>query len=141
MKLTKEGKFFKKQAEQMVEYLDKTLEQIKEMKSGVSGTLFIGSIETVGTALLPQWIAELKKEYSAVKYNLWSGNSDDVIQRLENGLVDVALIREPFDLENFNYINIKYERWIAVLHKDHPLAYEKYNYIKLRELSNEELIV
>lgn len=141
MILTDEGRFLKTRCEQILELIDKTKDQVKEMKYGVSGTLFIGSIETVGTVILPIWLADFKKKYPFVKYNLWSGNSDDVIERLENGLLDIALIREPFDTEKFESIHITNEAWIVLFHKEHQLALKDGNSIELKELRNEELIV
>lgn len=141
MVLTDEGRFLKTKCEQILELIDNTKDQVKEMKYGISGTLFIGSIETVGTVILPVWIADFKKRYHLVKYNLWSGNSDDVIDRLENGLLDIALIREPFDTEKFEAIHITNESWIVLLHKEHPIALKDGNSVNLKYLKEEELIV
>lgn len=139
--ITEEGRFFRQQCEQILSLMDKTKEQLKEMQSGVSGTLFIGAIETVGTYILPQWIADFKVQYPLVKYNLWSGNSDDVIERLEHGILDLALIREPFDREKYDSIPIKKEAWIVLLSNSHPLAGKQSDTIALKELEGEELIV
>ncbi len=139
--ITEEGRFFKRQCEQILALVEKTKEQINEMRSGVSGTLFIGAIETVGNYMLPQWVADFKAQYPRVKYNLWSGNSDDVIARLEQGILDLALVREPFDREKYHSIPIKKEAWVVMLHEKHPLAQMSESAVPLRELRAEELIV
>ncbi len=139
--ITDEGRFLKQQAEQMLALAEKTKEQIAEMETGISGTLYIGSIETVGTIYLPQWISGFKNCYPKVRYNLWSGNSTDVIEKIEKGLLDVALVRAPFDTDKFDSFHILDEKWIVLLNKNHPLAQNGSASVSLNELSNEELLV
>lgn len=139
--ITAEGRFFKQQCEQVSELLAKSCEQVRQMQYGISGTVFIGAIETVGTTLLPGWIAGFKQAYPDVKYNLWSANSDDVIERLERGLLDLALIREPFDAGRFDSLHIKNEEWIALVRTGSPLLENAQDALPLNELAAQPLIV
>lgn len=139
--ITDEGRFLKQQAEQLLGLAQKTKEQIREMESGISGTLYIGSIETVGTLYLPQWISGFKNCYPKVRYNLWSGNSTDVIERIERGLIDLALVRAPFDEEKFDSFPVLDEKWIVLMNKKHPIATSGSEKVSLDELSKEELLV
>lgn len=139
--ITEEGKFLKGQAEQILELVNKTKAQIHDMGEGLTGTLYIGAIETVGTLYLPDWISGFKEEYPNVKYNLWSGNSTDVIERLDRGLLDLALIREPFDTDKYNSMHVVDEEWIVLLNENHPLAKREKQLITLSELASEELMV
>lgn len=138
--ISDEGRFLKQQAQQLLGIVDKTKEQILEMKLGMSGTLYIGSIETTGTIYLPQWIAGFKKKYPKINYNLWSGNSKDVIERLDEGLLDLAFVREPFDQDKYDSFPVIDEEWVVLMNKHHPLA-QSNNYIYLEELEKEELLV
>ena len=139
--ITDEGLFLKQQAEQLLGLAQKTKEQIAEMESGISGTLYIGSIETVGTIYLPQWISGFKNCYPKIRYNLWSGNSTDVIERLERGLIDLALVRAPFDQDKFESFPVLDENWIILMNKKHPLAGNASPCVTLEELAKEELLV
>lgn len=139
--ITDEGRFLKQQAKQLIGLADKTKEQIFEMESGLSGTLYMGSIETIGTIYLPKWIADFKKNYPKVRYNLWSGNSMDVIERLERGLIDLALVRAPFDLDKYDSLHIMDEEWIILINQKHLLAQKETEFVSLEELSKEELLV
>lgn len=139
--ITDAGCFLKQQAEQILDLAEKTREQLAEMESGLSGTLYLGSIETAGTLYLPQWIAGFKKCYPGVRYNLWSGIPNDVIERLERGLIDLALVRTPFDREKFDSYSVLEENWIALMNKEHPLARISNSFVSLEELSHEELLV
>lgn len=139
--ITDEGLFLKQQAEQLLGLAQKTKEQIAEMESGISGTLYIGSIETVGTIYLPQWISGFKNCYPKIRYNLWSGNSTDVIERLERGLIDLALVRAPFDQDKFESFPVLDEKWIVLMNKKHALAGNASPCVTLEELAKEELLV
>lgn len=139
--ITAEGRLFKQQCEQVFELLEKSREQVRQMQNGISGTVFIGAIETVGTTLLPEWIAGFKQAYPNVKYNLWSANSDDVIERLERGLLDLALIREPYDAEKFDALHVKTEQWMALARSGHPLLSSGGTSAALGEIAAYPLIV
>ena len=137
--ITEAGRFFRQQAEQILALADKTAEQVRQIGEGLTGTLYIGSIETAGPALLPKWLEGFKARWPDVRYSLWSGNSDDVIERLEKGLVDVALIREPFNGEKFQSVHILDEPWAALVRKDHALS--NADSLTLAQLAGAELIV
>lgn len=139
--ITDEGRFLKQQAKQLLGFADKTKEQISEMGSGISGTLYIGAIETVGTVYLPQWLAGFKAEYPKVKYNLWSANSTDVIERLERGLLDVALVRAPFDSDKYDSIHVLDEEWVALMSSSHPLSDPSRDAVTFEELAGEDILV
>ncbi len=139
--ITEEGRFLKHQVEQILKLVEKTERQIQEMSTEISGTLFIGVIESVGANFLPEWINVFKKKYSRVKYNIWSANSKDVTERLAKGLVDIAIVREPIDNSNFNAIHLLDEKWAAFFSKDHIFSQKQGDKITLSELSKEELLV
>ena len=139
--ITEEGRFFRQQAAHIVDLMDKTAAQLQDMKHGLSGTLYIGATETMSIAYLPDWLEGFRQKYPDVKYNLWSGNSTDVTERLTRNLLDVALVREPFDTERFASVHLLEERWIAVMNPNHPLAQRQQKSVALEELSKEELLV
>ncbi|MDD3218276.1 MAG: LysR family transcriptional regulator [Lachnospiraceae bacterium] len=141
LKLTEEGLLFKQQAQQILALVEKSTEEVKELKNGLSGTLFLGSVEGYGPRLMSEWIREFQKKYAKVHYNLWNGNSDDVTDRLLKGLCDLAIIAEPYNAESLEAIHIYKEPWVAMIPADNPLAKQKGKSIELEKLSAEELIL
>ncbi|HOO27157.1 MAG TPA: LysR family transcriptional regulator substrate-binding protein, partial [Lachnospiraceae bacterium] len=79
--------------------------------------------------------------YPRVKYSIWNGNSDDVIDRLMNGLCDLAVIMEPYNAEGLNALSVYKEPWVAVIPAKHPLAKQKGTTVALQSLAFEELIL
>lgn len=139
--ITEEGRFLKQQAEQILKLVEKTERQVKEMQSEISGTLFLGSIETIGESILPEWICEFKKQFPEIKYNIWSANSKDVVERLSKGLLDLAVVREPIDETKYSAVHLATENWSAFFNKNHILSQKSSDKISLSELSKEELMV
>ena len=76
-----------------------------------------------------------------MRYNLWNGSSDDVLDRLHKGLADLAVIAAPYDTEHLEGFPVGQELWAAMLHPDHPLAGAEGDSIPLSSLVGEPLIV
>lgn len=139
--ITEEGRFFKRRCEQVLTLVDKSVEQVRQMHGGSGGTLYLGSIQTIATSYLPRWLAGFDKLNPDVRYSLWSANTDDVIDRLEHGLVDLALVRGEVDERRFDSIHIFDEEWIALVHAENPLAAMDTDSVSLERLAEEQLLV
>lgn len=141
LQLTEEGLVLKRRGEQILSLIEKTEEEIREVQNGVSGTLYISSVEGRGPYMAAEWIAEFKKIYPQVSYNIWNGNSDDVVDRVRKGLSDLAILVEPYDAEVLDGIRVCVEPWVAMLLPDNPLAQKEGTTISVKELKDEELII
>lgn len=138
--LTAEGALFQHRCEQILALTEKTTEEIRAMRHGISGTLYIGTVEGRGPIYTAEWIAGFEKLYPNVRYDVWDGNMDDIFSRLQKGLIDVALGMEPYDSEIYDGIPVGREPWAAVIPAGHPLA-DSRKTIRLAELAEAELIV
>ena len=70
--LTEEGMVFKQYALQVLELVEKSAEDIREMKKGLQGTLYLASVEGHAPHLFSRWIAGFHKKHPDVQYNLWN---------------------------------------------------------------------
>lgn len=141
LRLTDEGVLFRQYASRIVSMSDRSIEDIKEMNTGLKGTLYIAGVEGKAPSLIASWISEFSKLYPEVQYSLWNGNSDDVNNRVRKGLCDVAVIMEPFDPQGVHSIPLCSEPWIALFSKDHPLARTKGDAIPLSQLADYDLVI
>ena len=96
--LTDEGVRFRSYANRIVSLADRSVEDIKEMNTGLQGTVYIAEVEGKAPRLTSGYIASFSKLHPNVQFNIWNGNSDEVTARVKNGLADVAVIMEPYDL-------------------------------------------
>ena len=76
-----------------------------------------------------------------MEYNLWNGNSDDVVHRLMNGLCELAIIMEPHNAEGVNALPVYKEPWIAMIPQGHPLAALPGDTIDVQELADYDLLI
>ncbi len=58
---------------------------------------------------------------------LQNGNSDFIIEAIDNGLVDLGFVIEPIDLEKLNFLKMnQLETWGILMKADSPLASKDY---------------
>ncbi len=141
LQLTDEGILFRQYAIRVLELVDQSAEEVREMKHGLHGMLSLATVEGHAPRLLSQWIAEFHEIHPDVQYNLWNGNSDDVSYRISKGICELGIIAEPYNAEGLNAIHVYKEPWIAMIPKNHPLAGLPGDTISLSKLAPYELLL
>lgn len=121
--LTEEGMFLRKRAQEIVELADKTEADFAAGVGSISGDIFIGSGETGAVRYLGRTLYKMRSRYPGIRFHLFSGNGEDVSDRLDKGLIDFALFVGMTDLKKYDYLKLPYHhRWGLILRKDDPLA-------------------
>ncbi|KAB7667141.1 LysR family transcriptional regulator [Bacillus sp. B1-b2] len=121
--LTEEGILLRKRAEEIVHMVGKLEAEFTNMEETISGDVYIGSGETEAMKLIARIVRKLQLSYPNIKFHLYSGNEEDVTDRLNKGLLDFGILIQPADLSKYNYINIPAkDLWGVVMRKDSSLA-------------------
>lgn len=121
--LTVEGILLKQRAEEIISLVEKTESEIMHSDTTISGDIYIGSGETEGIRILAKVIDTCHKEYPKIKFHLYSGNSQDVIEKIENGLIDFGVLIEPADISKYDFIKLPVkDSWGVLMRKDSPIA-------------------
>ncbi len=89
--------------------MEKTRMEIQASGELVAGDLHIGGGETFGMELIAQTVQRLCKRYPLIRVHLYSGNAQDVLERLDNGLLDFGLVIDPADLKKYDYLKLPYQ--------------------------------
>ena len=139
--LTAEGLAFKRRGEQLLTLVDMTKAEISEMQNGISGTLYIGHVDSNGPTLVAEWLASFKRLYPNVTYNLWCGNVDDLTDRLKAGLLDLAITMTPTNYDLLDGFKVFSEDWVAIIPAEDPLAQSEDECITLDRLVENDLII
>ena len=140
MVLTPEGMLLRKRAEEILEMAERTKAEFSSMGSAVAGDVFIGSGETFALKLITDLMAQMREEHPEVHFQVYSGNAEDVMERLEKGLLDFGVLVEPADVSRYNRLRLPVrDTWGLVLRRDHPLAQKKC--IRREDLSGVPLIM
>ena len=137
--LTDEGMILRKRAEELVELAEKTEKEFLKKDDLVVGEIFIGGGETNAMHLVAKVMKEFHQEYPQVKYKVYSGNANDVQERLDKGLLDIGLLTEPVNIEKYDFMRLpQKDRWGILLRSDDPLV-EK-GYVEPKDLANKSIM-
>lgn len=140
VRLTNEGMLLRKRAEDICGLVDKTAAEFQALDEITGGDIHIGCAESAGIRHLARQIKALQAEHPGIKIHLYSGDTADLAQRLEQSLLDFAVIAQPVDLSKYNYLELPgADVWGVVMRKDAPLAQKES--ISLDDLQNQPLLV
>ncbi|HAL18264.1 MAG TPA: hypothetical protein DCO86_01385 [Spirochaetaceae bacterium] len=81
------------------------------------------------------------KLYPEIKFRIMNGNSDELIERLGSGLINLAVITAPHDQTLLNSFKVGEEKMTAFMSLDNPLASNAKDTVDLEELAGQPLIV
>ena len=130
---------FKKRAEEIIDLLKKTESEFSNYTNDIAGEIFIGSGETHGMQFVAKTLKQLHKDFPNIRYNIFSGNGDDVCEKLDNGILDFGILIEPVDVKKYNYLKLPfYDTWGILIKKDCKLA--KLDVIEPKDIVNMPLI-
>ena len=108
---------------------------------GLSGTLCLGSVAGLAPFLAARWLAGFREEYPLVRFEIVNGSSDDIIDQIQRGYIELGLIAAPYDDEHLEGIPVGSEPWCAIMSERNPLAAEPDAPLPLKELAGQPLIV
>ena len=139
IELTDEGALFKKRAEEIIDMVEKTRDEFKSSDKIIAGNIRIGGGETHAIELITKIMRNIQKDYPNIQYHLYSGNSDDVSEKLDKGLLDFGIFIEPAGILKYDYIKIPAkDTWGVLMRKDSKLA--KKRFITKNDLINIPII-
>lgn len=121
--LTRDGMRLRRRAQEIVELMDRTREEFENLDEDISGDVCIGSGETHAMRALARVAIDVRREHPGIRYHLFSGNADDVTERLDRGLLDFGVVIDPADLHKYDFLRIPgSDSWGLLMPADHPLA-------------------
>ncbi len=123
LQLTQEGEYLVQQAEAILNLATLTKEHVLEMRENtMKGMLSICATETCSSSIFPEIIPHFQSQFPQIRYDIWCGSSNDVCDRVEQGISDIGFLRSPFHNSNLESVSLKTEPWIAVVSHEHPLG-------------------
>lgn len=121
--LTEEGLYLRNRAREIVELADKTEEEFRAGSESIAGDVSIGAGETDGMRFLVEVMKGLRETCPALRFHLYSGNSEDVTERLDKGLLDFGLFVGRVELKKYEYLRLPVsDTWGLFMRRDNPLA-------------------
>ena len=122
LQLTEEGRFLQQRGEEILQLVEKTRQQLGQMGPEKHGTVTLCTTEASGTTLLSDLIADFHAVAPNVHFQILAGSGIENRDRLEKNLVDLGVVREPFNLEPYDHLFLQEEPWGILCSRTHPLA-------------------
>ncbi len=137
--LTDEGMLLRNRAEEIVNMVDKLEAEFSSMEETIGGDIYIGGGETEAMKHIARVAKDVQLRYPNIRYHLYSGNEEDITERLDKGLLDFGILIQPADISKYNYLNIPAKDvWGVVMRRDSSLALKES--IQAADLLNAPLI-
>lgn len=141
IRLTEAGQLLRKRAEQILGLVDDTVKDLTELNSGLTGSLRIGTVTTSGATLLPNWINKFHTLYPNVTFQLWEGDGYRILELLDNRVIEIGIIRSPFDSDIYESIILPDEPLVIAMKREGCYCGEDPHQVRLAELANQPLII
>ena len=138
--LTQDGLLLKRSAQEIVDLEEKARAQFTPDSEGISGVISLGCGELASMDTLAQWMADFSGEAPGVRFDIFSGNADEIKDRVEKGLLDFALLLEPVDISSYEFVRMRLaEKWCALVDEKSSLA--KKEFLTASDLAGVPLIL
>lgn len=123
IQLTEEGILLRKRAEDLVNMADKITAEFLALDDIVGGDIYFGLAESYQIRYLAAEIKAFKNSYPNLHYHITSGDTEQVTEKLDKGILDFAVLAEEPDTAKYNYLAFpEADIWGVIMPKNCPLA-------------------
>lgn len=138
--LTEEGMILRKRAEEILDLVQKTQQEISLSSEIIAGDIYVGGGESDGMRVMARAAKKLQEEYPLVHFHVVSGDKEVVVENLDRGLIDFGVLFGEFDSSKYETLSPDYyDSFGLLMRKDDPLAEKEV--IENEDLAGKPLIV
>ena len=138
--LTDEGMILQKRAEEILELVRMTENELSVSDEAIAGDVYIGAGESDIMRIFARAAKSLQEKYPDIHYHILSGNAAFVQENLNRGLIDFGVVYSPVDTTVYSSMKIPVQdTWGILMRKDSPLAEKEY--IQPQDLWDKPLIL
>jgi LysR family hydrogen peroxide-inducible transcriptional activator len=120
--VTQLGLSLEPKARQIIEQANEMVEMAKGDRGVLAGELRLGVIPTIGPFLLPKVLSGVRERFPDLKLILLEEQSAALLERLNHGQIDCAILAMPYDLGNLQHEIISEEDFCIAFPANHKLA-------------------
>lgn len=118
--LTETGEILFDYANQILKQMDEVKKQITAVEEGTTGNIRIG-VSTSCSNYLIDFISKYHEAYSHVKITIVTGTSEEILRKLKETEIDLAVVLKPNHIEQFEMKALKEQHSILIV----PKTWEK----------------
>lgn len=139
VRLTEAGEALLPHARAVMAQVEAARAEMAERIGLRKGRATVGAPPTVGNQLLPQALAIFNQRYSGIELRLHEAGVQTLLDLLETGLTDVAVVTLPVDDENLTVLPLFTEEMVIAVWRGHPLATR--SEVSISELADEPWVL
>lgn len=127
LSLTREGLLLRQRAEEIVGLAEITEKEFRSLgEKTVSGDLSLGCGESKALSFVTDALKVLQDEHPLIIPHFFSGNGEIVMDRLDKGLLDFAVLISAENTERYYSLPLpNHDTWGLLMDKDDPMAQKK----------------
>lgn len=126
IRLTDEGVLLRNRAEDLVSMADKITQEFVTLDDITGGDIYLGLAESYQIRTLARAIKEFRGQYPDLRYHITSGDTEQVTEKLDQGLLDFSVLAEMPDAAKYDSLVFpRADIWGLVFPADDPLAAKK----------------
>ena len=123
IKLTEEGVLLRNRAEDLISMADKIEQEFISLDDINGGELYLGLAESYQIRYLARVIKDFKTRYPNLHYHITSGDTEQIADKLDKGLLDFLVLAELPDSRKYEYLTFpEKDIWGLVIPERDPLA-------------------
>jgi len=119
--LTEAGTYFLTECEALIRQLERSKQFVKQIHDSLSGEFRIGYISSTSLAMLAEVLQELRRRYPLLKARLYELSTIKQIQALEEGRLDVGILRAPIASFKLQVHTLWQDQFALVCPESQPL--------------------
>ena len=144
IRLTDAGHLLRSRAEQILELIDQTEKEVKDVAAGLQGTLAVGLAMpwgiTLGSTFLLERMLSFHEQYPEINFQLWEDDPYKIEELLMRGVIEIGITRIPADSNTYAAVSLPNEP-VAVAFAPKWNDDVSTNFIRLADLIDKPLIV
>lgn len=123
IRLTEEGVLLRNRAEDLVSMADRITREFVTLDDITGGDIYLGLAESRQIEYLAREIRQFRGRYPDLHYHITSGDTEQVTEKLDKGLLDFAvLVGKPDAARYESLVFPAADRWGLVFSAEDPLA-------------------
>ncbi len=123
IRLTEEGVLLRNRAEDLISMADKIEQEFISLDDISGGELYLGLAESYQIRYLARVIKDFKTRCPNLHYHITSGDTEQIADKLDKGLLDFLVLAELPDSQKYEYLTFpEKDIWGLVIPDGDPLA-------------------
>ena len=113
--LTEDGLYLKQRAQEILSLVEKTASELQTTSEEIYGKIHFGAVETDVMQTFAHAIKQILDRHPKIHFDLFSGNTDDILEKLEDGILDFGLVFGSAFSGKYNHLFVPHSNMRGIL--------------------------